>query len=123
MGVQTMNRETLMAAFKGKTVKASCRRKDDDEGITFTVQITNAVPAGFSLEEVADAAMHGAASVKASGDDRGVTLSLTNKLTGAAARSHVLAMGETVPAEALPDAPKPERKPRKPQIADEPAAK
>lgn len=93
------------AVFSGKGVTGGVRRKAED-GITKSVRLTgDGVPAGFTLADFADAAAHGAMASKR-GTDRGASLSLSKPVSGAAARSAVLALGdpEAAPAEGVPPA-------------------
>lgn len=83
--------------FAGKNVKASVRRKTDD-GVTRSARLDHAPEGGvLTLEAFAAAAMRGAKCQKRA-DDRGVTLTLSADVSGAAARSSILSMADPIPA-------------------------
>jgi hypothetical protein len=95
--------------FAGKNVKASIRRKLDDDTTRTAKLADGAVPAELSLDAFAEAAMKGATLGKRA-LDRGAALSMSVGVSGAAARSAVLAMGDAAEE-------KPARKPKATETA------
>jgi hypothetical protein len=81
----------------GKGFSGSVRRKDPETGEMYGVALTGKAPTAFTLEAFAEAAMSGA-RVSGTGTEKGAQLVGRNPtITGAAARSAVMALADTEP--------------------------